>query len=530
MARWVATRKSRKKSSFWWMSQPNSRGRITLCPRLEIGNSSAEALQQAEHDRLSVRDHAVSPSVVGGTEDRRARGSMPATPETGIGVARNTRFPNQAVRKSSILQLRYLHPSEHGEFGAERTRTLPLIPLDDAVVLPNMALAVSISTTEARAAIDDALSGDAPAHVVLVTRRDGRFARIGTVAELDGHPAILPGGARGITIRALHRAELGRADAAGQALRIEVTEHPDPDDPSDRAQELAHEYRAILEEILEARGNPASPRSCGRSTTPGALADTAGYSPDLGVEQQGRAAGDARRRGAAGAGARLGQGARSAELEWRRRIRNDVTEGMEKQQREFLLRQQMDAIRKELGERRRRTTTVEELPRPASTRADLPDDGRARRSTRELDRLERTSEQNARGRLDPHLARHGARPAVGRRAPRTTSTSPRRRAMLDADHAGLDDVKDRILEYLAVRKRRAERGLRRRRRPRHRGADPRAGRPARRRQDLARRVGRPGAGPQVRARRASAASATRPRSAATGAPTSARCPAASSGP
>src|SRR5918912_3225662 len=84
-------------------------------------------------------------------------------------------------------------------------RTLPLIPLDEAVVLPNMALAVALATDEARAAVDDALSADGPARVVLVPRRDGRFARIGVVAELDGHPAMLPGGARGVTIRALHR-------------------------------------------------------------------------------------------------------------------------------------------------------------------------------------------------------------------------------------------------------------------------------------------------------------------------------------
>ena len=168
----------------------------------------------------------------------------------------------------------------------ERTRTLPLIPLDDAVVLPNMALAVSISTAEARAAIDDALSGETPAQVVLVTRTDGRFARIGTVAELDGHPAMLPGGVRGVTIRALHRAELGRADAAGQALRIEVVERPDPDDPSEREQELAHEYRAILEEILEARGNPGVAAFLRSIDAPGALADTAGYSPDLSVERK----------------------------------------------------------------------------------------------------------------------------------------------------------------------------------------------------------------------------------------------------
>src|SRR3954454_18231154 len=113
---------------------------------------------------------------------------------------------------------------------SNRARTLPLIPLDDAVVLPNMALAVALATDEARAAVDDALSSDGPAHVVLVPRREGRFARlgvgavlghvardtsrevlfarIGVVAELDGRPLLLPGGARGVTIRALHRAEL----------------------------------------------------------------------------------------------------------------------------------------------------------------------------------------------------------------------------------------------------------------------------------------------------------------------------------
>src|SRR3954451_21633726 len=155
---------------------------------------------------------------------------------------------------------------------SNRVRTLPLIPLDDAVVLPNMALAVALASDEARAAVDDALqSGDEP-QVVLVPRREGRFARIGVVAQLDGHPAMLPGGARGVTIRALHRATLGRADAAGQALRIEVTEHPDPETVSERAQELARESRAVVEEILEARGNPGVAAFLRSIDGPGALA------------------------------------------------------------------------------------------------------------------------------------------------------------------------------------------------------------------------------------------------------------------
>src|SRR5262249_48317476 len=111
-------------------------------------------------------------------------------------------------------------------------------------------------------------------------------ARIGVVAQLDGHPAMLPGGARGVTIHALHRAVLGRADAAGQALRIEVEERPDPEEVSERAHELAHEFRAVVEEILEARGNPGVAVFLRSIDPPGALADTTGYWPDLSFERK----------------------------------------------------------------------------------------------------------------------------------------------------------------------------------------------------------------------------------------------------
>ena len=61
-----------------------------------------------------------------------------------------------------------------------------------------------------------------PRVVVIATRRNGQFSPIGVVAELDGQPAMLPGGHRGATIRALHRAELGKGqgEGIGGALRI----------------------------------------------------------------------------------------------------------------------------------------------------------------------------------------------------------------------------------------------------------------------------------------------------------------------
>jgi ATP-dependent Lon protease len=317
-----------------------------------------------------------------------------------------------------------------------------------------MALAVALATDEARAAVDDALSSDGPAHVVLVPRREGRFARIGVIAELDGHPAMLPGGARGITIRALHRAELGRADAAGQALRIEALERPDPDESSERAHELAHEYRAVVEEILEARGNPGVAAFLRSIDEPGALADTAGYSPDLSYERKLELletldVEERLQKALEWAREALG------EIELRRRIRNDVAEGMEQSQREFLLRRQLDAIRKELGD----VDDEDEVERYRARIAETELSEEARKEAeREVNRLAASGGNNAeastiRTYLDWLLSL-----PWGKRSEERLDIQAAR-DQLDADHAGLDEVKARIIEYLAVRKFRRERDI-----------------------------------------------------------------------
>src|SRR3954469_3546217 len=336
---------------------------------------------------------------------------------------------------------------------SNRARTLPLIPLDDAVVLPNMALAVALATDEARAALAAALSSAGPARVGLVPRREGRFARIGVVAELDGHPAMLPGGARGITIRALHRAELGRADAAGQALRIEANDRPDPEEVSERAHALAHEYRAVVEEILEARGNPGVAAFLRSIDQPGTLADTAGYSPELSLERKLELLETIdveQRLEKALAWAREALG----EIELRRRIREDVTEGMERSQREFLLRRQMDAIRKELGD----TDEEGEVERYRSRIAETPLSDEARKEAeREVNRLAAGSNGPEASTIRTYLDWLLSLP-WGQRSDETIDIATAR-AVLEADHAGLDEVKARILEYLAVRKFRREREI-----------------------------------------------------------------------
>ena len=205
-----------------------------------------------------------------------------------------------------------------------RTTILPLVPLDDGVILPNMAIAIAITSDEARAAVDDALATDGPPRVVIATRRNGVFSKIGVVAELDGQPAMLPGGVYGATIRALHRAELGRARAKGPAAHSasSVTEHPDSAEVSEHAHELAREYRIVIEEILEERGASGIVAFLRTIEDPGALADTAGYRPTCRSSED-RAARDARRRDPARArpvvGARHARRDRAAPQDPRRR-------------------------------------------------------------------------------------------------------------------------------------------------------------------------------------------------------------------
>jgi ATP-dependent Lon protease len=333
---------------------------------------------------------------------------------------------------------------------------LPLLPLDDGVILPNMAIAIAITSDEARAAFDDALATDGPPRIVIATRREGQFSPIGVVAELDGQPAMLPGGHRGATIRALHRAELGQGqgEGIGGALRIAVTEHPDPLEVSEHAHELAREYRIVIEEILEARGASGIVAFLRTIEHPGALADTAGYSPDLSLERKielletldvelrlERALSWARDT--------------LAEIELRRKIRDDVAEDMDKSQREYVLRRQLDAIRKELGDEDGADDTERYRERIAET--PLSDEAR-KEAERELKRLDSTGPSHPeastiRTYLDWLLSLPWGKESDDQDDVAAAG------AVLEADHAGLEEVKDRILEYLAVRSFRRKREI-----------------------------------------------------------------------
>ncbi|MEV0331002.1 endopeptidase La [Micromonospora echinospora] len=328
--------------------------------------------------------------------------------------------------------------------------TLPVLPLTDTVLLPGMVIPVTLDPTT-QAAVDAArATGDQK--LLAVPRIDGEYGPVGAVATIE-KVGRLPSGEPAAVVRGLTRARIGSGvPGPGAALWVEATELPEPA-PAGRARELAREYRALMTSVLQQRGAWQVIDAIERMTDLSELADSAGYVSwlTLGQKTQLLAAPDVTARLEL-----LVNWVRDhlAEQEVSERINNDVREGLEKSQREFLLRQQLAAIRKELGE--------DEPDGSADYRArveaaDLPEKVREA-ALREVGRLERASDASPEaGWIRTWLDTVLEMPWTTRTEDDTDLAAAR--AVLDADHAGLADVKDRILEYLAVRNRRAERNL-----------------------------------------------------------------------
>ena len=318
---------------------------------------------------------------------------------------------------------------------------LLLVPLDDTVVFPSMDVTLPVDVGEEE-------------RVLLVPRHEGEFAQVGTVAEV-ADTVRLPGGAKAVVLRGVHRAEAGAAQTDAQGgLRVEVIERPDQAPTEQRTRELEREYRAVVEELLELRGDDGRIAAFVRSITePGVLADTSGYSPDLTFEQKVELLQTLDVTERLELALRL-QRERLTELQLRKRIRDDVRSGADKQQREYFLRKQMDSIRRELGED---DASVVDEYRSQIDDAGMPEAVREQ-AERELGRLERMGESSGeasmiRTYLDWLVGVPWAKRSDERLDPGHA------REVLDADHAGLEDVKDRIVEYIAVRKLRRERGV-----------------------------------------------------------------------
>src|SRR6478735_384779 len=346
-------------------------------------------------------------------------------------------------------------------------RRLPVLSLTDVVVLPGMVVPIELDEP-AQAAVDAAKSAhsadssdtsgstdsasDGIGEVLLAPRLKDRYSAFGVVATIE-QVGRLAGGAPAAVLRAGRRARIGTGvTGPGAALWVQA-ELVDDEPASARAKELAAEYKSLVIANLQKRDAWQVIDTVEKMTDPSVLADSAGWAPYLSNEQKREVL------ETPDVTARLElligwTRDHLAEMDVSEKIGKDVREGMEKSQREFLLRQQLAAIRKELGEGE--PDGADDF-RTRVEQADLPEKVREA-AMREVGRLERASDQSPesgwiRTWLDTVLE-----------IPWQTKTDDKTdvgaaREVLDADHHGLDDVKDRIVEYLAVRSRRAERGL-----------------------------------------------------------------------
>ncbi len=323
--------------------------------------------------------------------------------------------------------------------------TLPVLPLHNGVVFPHMVVTIKVETDEGQAALTAAENADG--RLLLVPRLKGRYATVGTIAELqsdeDGN----------IVVSGLARARVGAGSVdENGALWVDAEPSPEVDLIDDELEELVVEYRAVVSAVLENRGMAGVAERLLAMENPSRLADLAVYSPDLSLEQKVELleALDIRHR--------LGlllewMEEVLADLELRRKVRTEASERIEKSQRDYILRQQLEAIKKELGEdgdiASEYRTKLEERDLPEKVNEAIE---------KEIDRLERMSEQSPehswiRTWLDTMFDLPWGRNSDDRLDLNEAWT------VLDADHTGLNDVKERIVEHLAVLKLRRERGL-----------------------------------------------------------------------
>src|SRR5271163_3829021 len=332
-------------------------------------------------------------------------------------------------------------------------KTVPVLFVSDPIVLPGMVVPIALDDA-ARAAVDAARATESGT-LLIAPRLEDRYPSYGVLATIV-QVGRIPGGGTAAVVRGERRAHIGAgASGPGAALWVEVTEVADTE-PSDDIRNLAGEYKKLLLAMLQRREAWELVDVVNKLTDPSALADMAGYASYL-TDVQKRQLLETEDVAERLTALIDWTGDQLAEVEVNDKIAEDVREGMEKQQKEFLLRQQLNAIRKELGEEG--TGGPGELAdyRARVEAADLPDKVREA-ALREVGKLERSSDQSPEGGwirtwLDTVLD-----------LPWNTRTEDSTdlkaaREILDADHHGLDDVKDRIVEYLAVRARRAQRGL-----------------------------------------------------------------------
>jgi ATP-dependent Lon protease len=334
--------------------------------------------------------------------------------------------------------------------------TLPLIVLDGAVVFPYTVVSLPLDADTApiveAALLDNRL-------VLLAARRADadtdvppamQLHRIGTLGRIE-QAGTLPNGSSGVIVRGIMRAVLGEQTQSEPFVRFAYTERPDQFERTPALDELMTEVKATIDAVLVAREVPNEIRNFVRSIEDaGHLADNTGYSPDytfaerqelletFDIAERLRKVRDFYQK-------------QYALLEVQARLRQEVQDSSAKQQREFYLRQQMRAIQKELGEDDPEGAGLDDL-REKLAAANLPEVA-GKEADRELRRLEQINNSSPEYQMIRTYLEWVAELPWSKASGGAIDIAFARQ-VLDEDHYGLQKIKERILEYLAVKQRR----------------------------------------------------------------------------
>ncbi|MFC4070363.1 endopeptidase La [Actinoplanes subglobosus] len=329
------------------------------------------------------------------------------------------------------------------------SKRLPVLFLDDIVLLPGMVVPVQLD--EAAQTVVDAARTSAGSELLIAPRLEDRYASYGVVATVE-QVGRIRGGEPAAVLRTGPRARIGSGvTGPGAALWVEAEPVP-TEKASEQVRELAAEYKKLVVSVLQKREAWQVIDSVSAIDDPSDLADTAGWAPYLSSDRKRELL------ETPDVEARLHlliEWTRDflAESEVNETIEKDVRENVEKRNREYLLREQLKAIRKELGEGE---AGDKDDYRTRIEAADLPEAVREA-ALREVEKLERAGDQNPEaGWIRTWLDTVLDLPWNVRTTDNTDLAAAR--AVLDADHHGLVEVKERIVEYLGVRARRESRG------------------------------------------------------------------------
>ena len=334
-------------------------------------------------------------------------------------------------------------------------RELPLVALRETVIFPEMIVPLQVGREKSVNALNAAVADGGP--IVLVTQRQAEqedideaseLYGVGTLAKIAQVVQLQDGTVRAI-VQGQARVRVHGLTSTSPYLRATIEELPDDSPGSLEVQALMRSVQAQIEQYV-ANGAPVPPEAAVAArniSEPGLLADMVAYSPDMSTEQRQELLEtiDIVER------LKLVStflGRQIEILELKGRIQSEVKSEMDKTQREYILREQLKAIQRELGEDDPQQADINELREKVES-AGMPEEIKTR-AIKEIDRMSRIPSASP----EVGVIRTYVDWLVG--LPWNVSTDDQldikeAARILDEDHYGLEKVKERILEYLAVR-------------------------------------------------------------------------------